>query len=132
MIQKSDAGTPGRSQIRQDDEDDDEDDVQSPTTTQRGNRNNRGKRTPGYVLTQPILSGFGKDVMKHFRILPKPKFLLGSLEKEPILKNKVVRQKRQVDRSVEVLKTKIKEVDPNSKDVDDNNTVSMTEKIFKI
>lgn len=77
---------------------------------------------------------FGNEVMKYFRILPRPKFLLGSLEKElHLTKNKIVRQRKQVSREeVETVRTKIKELDANSKDNETNNTVGETERIYEL
>jgi hypothetical protein len=72
--------------------------------------------------------------MNYFKILPRPTFLLGSLDKELILsKKQIVRQKKEKSKEVEESRrTKIKELDVNSKENEINNTVGETERIFKI
>ena len=86
-----------------------------------------------YVLTKPIISSFGQNIMNYFCLLPRPKFLLGSLEKELILsKKQVVRQKKEKQPEDESKRTKIKELSADSNENEVNNTVGETERIFKI
>jgi len=100
-----------------------------PSTRRSQSQKNTSKK---YILTQPIIARFGTNVMSYFRILPRPKLLLGSLEKELVLvKKQIVRQRRD-KRNDELVRTKIKELDVNSKDHEDNNTVSETERIYNI
>lgn len=82
-----------------------------------------------YVLTKPIITAFGTNCLSYFKILPRPKFLIGSLEKELILSKKQVVRQRKERRVDEELQTKIKELDVNSKEHEDNSTVSETERI---
>jgi len=64
--------------------------------------------------------------------MPRPKFLLGSLDKQVVLgKKQVVRQRRE-KRDDEAVRTKIKELDINSKEHEVNNTVGETERIYKL
>ena len=109
---------------------DEEDEENEEPTTQlaRGTANKKSK----YLLTKPIIKSFGTDVMSYFRILPQPKFLLGSLDKELNLsKKQIVRQKREKRSDEEELRTKIKELGVNSTDeVETNNTFQETERIY--
>ena len=78
---------------------------------------------------------FGDEVMHYFRVLPRPRFLLGSLEKvdQSLGKTRKVRQQKARNKDpVEVVRTKIKELEANSKDNETNNTVSETERIYDI
>jgi len=73
--------------------------------------------------------------MHYFRVLPRPRFLLGSLERaeQNIAKTRKVRQQKAKSKDqIEAVRTKIKELDPNSKDNETNNTVSETERIFDL
>ena len=86
-----------------------------------------------YVLTKPIITNFGQNIMNYFCLLPRPKFLLGSLEKELILsKKQIVRQKKEKQPTDESKRTKIKELSADSNENEVNNTVGETERIFKI
>lgn len=117
--------------VDNEDESDDEETGAEPTTTQaRGSKSAKSK----YVLTKPIIKSFGTDVMSYFRILPQPKFLLGSLDKQLNLsKKQIVRQRRERKNSDEELRTKIKELDVNNtEDVDNNNTFQETERIYQL
>ena len=122
-----------RSSQRSHDDDEDQDPEMSDDetfvpvrSTQRNPVSNR------YVLTKPILTGFGKEVMNYFRIAPKPTFLLGSLDKQLPTTVKKVRQKREVQRNVEAKETKIKELNAESEENDKNGTVNEIERIFRI
>lgn len=107
----------------------DEDIESEENETQSQQRSNSGAKK--YVLTKPIISKFGTNAMSYFRISPKPKFLIGTLEKELKLSKKaIVRQKRQRNDD-EIVKTKIKELNVNSEE-ETNNTVQETERIHKI
>lgn len=108
----------------------DSDEDMEETRTQR---NKQSKSNNSYVFTRPILSKFGKHVMNYFRISPRPTFLLGSLDKEILMTQKKVRQRKAVDKSSnEELRTKIKELDVNSKENETSTTVTEIERIFKI
>ncbi len=56
-----------------------------------------------YVLTKPVLENFGKNCMNYFNILPRPSFLLGSLNKEVLFIQRKIRQKRVADRKSLIL-----------------------------
>lgn len=110
-------------------EDDDSDEEMDDQEATAQSRNVKSK----YVLTKPIMRSFGNDVMSYFRILPQPKFLLGSLDKQLNLsKKQIVRQRRERRVSDEELRTKIKELGVNSDEVETNNTVQETERIYKL
>ncbi len=98
--------------------------------TQR--RRSSQRKTSNYVLTQPVVESFGTSVMSYFRVMPRPKFLLGSLDKQVVLgKKQIVRQRRE-KRDDEAVRTKIKELDIDSKENETNNTVGETERIYKL
>lgn len=108
-----------------------EEDDNSPTTS-RGANTSRLNKKSCYVLTKPIFENFGKDCMNYFNILPKPTSLLGSLNKEILFKQQRVVKQRRANENLEELKTKIKELDVNSKENEENSTVSEIERIFEI
>lgn len=129
---KSEPSDPTQStQYVEDDESDEEMDDQS-TNSQAREFNSSAKSK--YVLTKPIIKSFGTNVMSYFQILPQPKFLLGSLDKELNLgKKQIVRQRRERRVSDEGLRTKIKELGvKDSDEVETNNTVQETERIYKL
>lgn len=112
------------------DEEMDEDDYNK--SSKRRSRSQKQTRNE-YVMTRANIAKFGDKAMNYFRIPPRPTFLLGSLDKEIQLTQKKVRQRRVVDRvNSEEVRTKIKELDVNSKDNETSTTVSETERIFKI
>lgn len=84
-----------------------------------------------YLLTKPIISRFGTDVMSYFRILPSPKFLIGTLEKELNLSKKAIVRQRKQKSDETIVRTKIQELDVNSEQ-EKNNTVQETERIYKM
>ena len=88
--------------------------------------------TMNSALKQKMLVKYrNKKVMNFFRIPPRPTFLLGSLDKEiPVVERKV--RQRKVEKNVEQVKTKIKEIDTNSNENESNSTVTEIERIYKI
>jgi hypothetical protein len=88
-------------QIDEEELDDEEDDGEEARTSKK----TKSSRTSSnfYVLTQPILESFGKNCMNYFNILPRPSFLLGSLNKEVMFTQRKVRQKRVADSNINVL-----------------------------
>lgn len=102
----------------------------SPNTSE-----NRGRKASQstYVLTKSNIARFGNYAMNFFLIPPRPTFLIGSLDKEIVIKHKIVRQKVEKNTNeMEAKRTKIKELEAGSKENETNNTVSETERIFRI
>lgn len=88
------------------------------------------KRREGYVLTRPVIKKFGARCMSYFHVPPRPTFLLGALEKDISITAKR-RYTRKVEPEVsEKQRTKIKELDANSKETETNNTISEVERVF--
>lgn len=105
-----------------------------PTQSNRSKLAKKSKNSEKkFVLKKEIIEKFGTNVMSYYHILPQPKFLIGSLEKELLLskKKKVLRQRKEKNHDEE-LTTKIKELDVNVNNKEANNTVSETERIYNI
>lgn len=112
----------------------DEDEENSDEEIASTNRRDAGSKSlqDRYVLTRPILAKFGQVAMSHFRLPPRPTFLLGSLDKEPGFKKARLR-KAPVVRDDTAKQTKIKELKGDEEDeIDQNSTVNEIERIFKI
>jgi len=107
------------------------DDSSEEETTQL-NRSRNSKKSKKYVLKKEIIENFGTNVMSYFHILPQPKCLVGSLEKELLLSKKKIQRQRKEKKSDEEVRTKIKELDVNDNNKEANNTVSETERIYTI
>lgn len=132
-------------EAEEEEEDDDESDSNDendenrpepkPKIKRRTNKRRSANTRTDYALTKQIIQKFGDEVMHYFRVLPRPRFLLGSLEKvdQSLGKTRKVRQQKARNKDpVEVVRTKIKELEANSKDNETNNTVSETERIYDI
>lgn len=78
---------------------DEEENGDEPRTSKRAAR----KSSNFYVLTKPVLENFGKKCMNYFNVLPRPSFLLGSLNKEVLFTQRKVRQKRVVESNILLL-----------------------------
>jgi len=97
------------------------------------NRARSSKANNQYVLTKETLANFGAKCMDYFRVPPRPTFLIGSLDKEiQFLQIKQRQQRKQADKDLETVRTKIKELDANTKETEENSTVNEIERIFKI
>lgn len=108
-----------------------DEDIDEPDSPDR-NRNRKPDGNKSYVLTKSILSKFGLLTMGFFRLPPKPTFLLGSLDKELLMTQKKIRQRRTaLDNSDEEKRTKIKEIDADSNENETNSTVNEIDRIFK-
>ena len=122
--------------IEEEDEDMDEDMNDDEDVASQSIANSRRKSKKAalkdYVLTKPIISSFGKTVMNYFRIAPRPTFLVGSLDKEVPVKQRIQRQRKTEKQDLEAQKTKIKELDVNSKENETNDTVNETERIYEV
>lgn len=116
------------------DENDENQTQSKPKTRRKINKRRSANTRTDYALTKPIIQKFGDEVMKYFRVLPRPCFLLGSLEKELVLtKTKKVRQQKLKSKEpLEAQRTKIKELDGNSKDNETSNTATETERVYEI
>ncbi len=113
------------------DENEEDSDVEIETTQR--SRARSSKTNTQYVLTKETLANFGAKCMDYFRIPPRPTFLIGSLDKEiQFLQIKQRQQRKQADKDLEAVRTKIKELDANTKETEENSTVNEIERIFKI
>jgi hypothetical protein len=101
--------------------------------TKNQSQSQRNQQQNLYVMTMPILEAFGSQVMYFFKILPRPCSLVGSLGQAIAIKEKrkayQVRSKTEKEDSQ---RTKIKELDVNSKENDENSTVSEIERIYEL
>lgn len=148
MINKGESKSSSNIRKQEDsDDDDDEDDNDNQENDDQENENGGGgevnnrnlskkdkKRLDNrYAMTKPILSKFGSCAMNYFRLPPRPTFLLGSLDQEPVITQKKTRQRRAVnDRADEDNgRTKIKELDADSNEAEVNSTVREIERVFK-
>jgi non-structural maintenance of chromosomes element 4 len=133
----------GDEEIENDDNDDDDDDDNMTLTNNRNKRTstmsrtsaaNQRKKNKSYVLTEKCITRFGEYATDYFFVPPRPKFLLGSLEKEFVPVVRKQRQQRVKDNAnTPVKKTNIKQVDDKDADQNEkNNTVDETERIYKI
>lgn len=111
------------------DENDVDDDAYNRTMT---SSKQNSKAAKFYVLKRPILESFGLKAMSYFKILPKPTFLIGSLEKNIQIINKRKQAKINDIDKLEQARTKIQELDANSNENDTHNTLTETERIFSI
>jgi hypothetical protein len=121
---------PKQTRPQSDEENEEEDEEGTNRDQQLSSRDKKLARS--YVLKKEIIRSFGQHAMNYFLVQPRPTFLLGSLEKEIIVTHKKVRQRKVVEKPNEETRTKIKELDANSKENETSVTLSETERIYKI
>lgn len=120
-----------------DEEESDNDVTLSRTAANKSRIKKESKRGGGresYVLTRPVLKKFGSQCMRYFHVPPRPTFLLGALEKDIAVTNKrkYTRKAAEQPEVTEKQRTKIKELDANSKETETNNTISEVERVFSV
>ncbi len=99
LTQREDSSEEDEVSMQNEESNEDENEATVSKNSRRSIKTSRkSKSTNLYVMTKPILENFGKKCMSYFNVLPRPTFLLGSLNKEVMFTERRVRQKRDPDR----------------------------------